>query len=79
MENNKLVLRKGGSGSPDRPQQSGAAECDLDGDMGRPQSTVGCVAEDRTIRVAVIFGAGGRVFSTGADISVFDRRHADAV
>jgi enoyl-CoA hydratase len=36
------------------------------------------LAEDRAIRVVVIAGAGGKAFSAGADISEFDRRHADA-
>jgi enoyl-CoA hydratase len=36
------------------------------------------VAEAAAIRVLIISGAGGRAFSAGADISEFDRRHADA-
>jgi enoyl-CoA hydratase/carnithine racemase len=36
------------------------------------------VAEDPSLRVVVISGAGGKAFSAGADISEFDRRHADA-
>jgi enoyl-CoA hydratase len=35
------------------------------------------VGQDPGIRVVVIAGAGGRAFSAGADISEFDRRHAD--
>jgi enoyl-CoA hydratase len=35
------------------------------------------IAEDRVVRV-VVAGSGGKAFSAGADISEFDRRHADA-
>jgi enoyl-CoA hydratase len=34
-------------------------------------------ARDSAIRVVVISGAGGKAFSAGADISEFERRHAD--
>jgi enoyl-CoA hydratase len=36
------------------------------------------VSDDRALRVVVISGAGGKAFSAGADISEFDRRHANA-
>jgi enoyl-CoA hydratase/carnithine racemase len=36
------------------------------------------LAADRTVRVVIVSGAGGRAFSAGADISEFAARHADA-
>jgi enoyl-CoA hydratase/carnithine racemase len=35
------------------------------------------LADDNATRVVIISGAGGKAFSAGADISEFDRRHAD--
>jgi enoyl-CoA hydratase/carnithine racemase len=35
------------------------------------------LAQDPAIRVVVVSGAGGKAFSAGADISEFERRHAD--
>jgi enoyl-CoA hydratase len=36
------------------------------------------LADDNATRVVIISGAGRKSFSAGADISEFDRRHADA-
>ena len=36
------------------------------------------LAADAAVRVVIVSGAGGKAFSAGADISEFERRHADA-
>jgi len=78
MDNEQVILRKEGAvarivlNNPARLNAISMAMWD------RLDRILDDLAEDRAVRVVVISGAGGKAFSSGADISEFDRRHADA-
>ena len=78
MDNDQVILRKEGAvarivlNNPARLNAISMAMWD------RLDQILDDLAEDRAVRVVVISGAGGKAFSSGADISEFDRRHADA-
>jgi enoyl-CoA hydratase len=77
MDNGKLILRKEGAVARillNNPARLNAISMEMWGSLDRMLDDV---ADGRAIRVVVISGAGGRAFSAGADISEFDRRHAD--
>ncbi|MBV9373487.1 MAG: enoyl-CoA hydratase/isomerase family protein [Alphaproteobacteria bacterium] len=78
MDTGQVILRKDGAvarivlNNPSRLNAISMAMWD------RLDQILDDVAEDQAVRVVVISGAGGEAFSAGADISEFDRRHADA-
>jgi enoyl-CoA hydratase/carnithine racemase len=77
MDNDKLILRKDGVVARivlNNPARLNAISMAMWDSLDRMLDEL---AADRALRVVVICGAGGRAFSAGADISEFDRRHAD--
>jgi enoyl-CoA hydratase len=78
MTEEKVILRQEGAIARiilNNPARLNAISMEM---WNRLDQTLEAVAEDRATRVLVISGAGGKAFSAGADISEFDRRHADA-
>jgi enoyl-CoA hydratase len=78
MDNEKLVLRKEGAVARillNNPARLNAISMAM---WERLDRMLDDAAEDWAIRVVVICGTDGKAFSAGADISEFDRRHADA-
>jgi len=77
MDNSKLILRKEGAVARivlNNPARLNAMSMEM---WDRLDRLLDEVTEDQSVRVVVISGAGGKAFSAGADISEFDRRHAD--
>jgi enoyl-CoA hydratase len=78
MDNSKLILRKEGAITRivlNNPARLNAMSMEMWDSLDHILDEI---AVDKTVRVVVISGAGGKAFSAGADISEFDRRHADA-
>ena len=78
MDNDQVILRKEGAVARiilNNPARLNAISMAMWHRLGQ---ILDDLAEDRAVRVVVISGAGGKAFSSGADISEFDRRHADA-
>ena len=78
MDYDKVILRKEEAIARivlNNPARLNAISMDMWDSLDR---IIDDVSGDAAIRVVVISGAGGRAFSAGADISEFDRRHADA-
>jgi enoyl-CoA hydratase len=78
MDTDKIVLRKEGAIARiilNNPARLNAIAIEM---WQALETVLDDVAEDPGTRVVVITGAGGKAFSAGADISEFDRRHADA-
>jgi enoyl-CoA hydratase len=78
MSTDKVILRKAGAVARiilNNPSRHNAMSMEMQQAI---EGFVDDLAQDAAIRVVVISGAGGRAFSAGADISEFERRHADA-
>ena len=77
MTEEKVILRHEGAIARiilNNPARLNAISMEM---WDRLDQTLEAVAEDPATRVLVISGAGRKAFSAGADISEFDRRHAD--
>jgi enoyl-CoA hydratase len=78
MEDDQVMLRKEGAVARillNNPARLNAISMAMWSALDRMLDDI---ADDRGVRVVIVSGAGGKAFSAGADISEFDRRHADA-
>jgi len=78
MPSDKLQLHKDGAVARivlNNPARHNAITMEM---WDAAEAVLDDLERDGAIRVVVISGAGGKAFSAGADISEFERRHADA-